>query len=92
MSISFDTGTVIKNGYTLVSNTEIYCGQNDFSKARKDRVTVWEGFNGITDDMGIQLAQWTNIQEDNISFILVRWKCQYIGVKVSDIKPGMKKN
>jgi len=92
MSISFDTDCDQKTGTPWYGSNTKFTVDRMISASPKRQGNGYEGFNGITDDKGIQLAQWTNIQEDNISFYFSPdEKCQYIGVKVSDIKPGMKK-
>jgi Protein of unknown function (DUF2911) len=52
----------------------------------------YAGYNGITDDNGIKKRNWINVKEGNIKFYFSPLtKSIIIGVKRSDIKPGIKK-
>lgn len=92
MSIALDTDFDQHTGAPWYGSNSKFTVDKMISAGPRRQGDSYEGFNGITDEKGIRLSQWTNIVEDNISFYFSPdEKCQYVGVKVSDIKPGMKK-
>lgn len=92
MSISLDTDFDQQTGAPWYGSNTKFTVDKMISAGPKRQGDGYEGFNGITDEKGIRLSEWTNVLEDNVSFYFSPdEKCQYLGFKVSDIKPGMKK-